>query len=252
MGYETKAVLAHFGAMKADTLTEEHCDAYIAARRKLGRSDGTIWTELGHLRSSLRWAERKNLIGKAPAIKRPPRPAPRDKRLTKDQARAFIDACEKPHVKLFVRLALATAARMGALLDLTWDRVDFDQGVIRLHNPAKERTHKGRALVPMNGQIMEALREAQAGSTGAWVIEWGGRRVLNVKKGIAEAGKRSGLTWVTAHVFRHSAACFMAEGGVPMSEIAQYLGHSSTRVTETVYARYSPTYLRGAAKALEL
>jgi integrase len=44
----------------------------------------------------------------------------------------------------------------------------------------------------------------------------------------------------------------MAEGGVPMSEIAQYLGHSSTRVTETVYARYSPTYLRGAAKALEL
>jgi integrase len=36
-----------------------------------------------------------------------------------------------------------------------------------------------------------------------------------------------------------------------MSEISQYLGHSSTSVTERVYARYSPDYLRRAATALE-
>ncbi len=36
-----------------------------------------------------------------------------------------------------------------------------------------------------------------------------------------------------------------------MSEIAQMLGHSDSRVTEKVYARFSPTYLRGAAAALE-
>jgi len=43
----------------------------------------------------------------------------------------------------------------------------------------------------------------------------------------------------------------MAEAGVSMSEISQYLGHSNTRVTESVYARYSPDYLKGAAKALD-
>jgi len=43
----------------------------------------------------------------------------------------------------------------------------------------------------------------------------------------------------------------MAEAGVPMSEIAQYLGHSSTNVTERVYARFSPDYLRKAAAALD-
>ena len=32
----------------------------------------------------------------------------------------------------------------------------------------------------------------------------------------------------------------MAEAGVPMSVIAQYLGHSDSRLTERVYAQYSP------------
>jgi len=37
-----------------------------------------------------------------------------------------------------------------------------------------------------------------------------------------------------------------------MAEIAQFLGHKDSRITERVYARFSPTYLRGAASMLEL
>lgn len=44
----------------------------------------------------------------------------------------------------------------------------------------------------------------------------------------------------------------MAEAGVPMSEIASFLGHSDDRITQRVYAKYSPAYLRTAASALEL
>ena len=44
----------------------------------------------------------------------------------------------------------------------------------------------------------------------------------------------------------------MAEAGHPMSEIAQYLGHADSRITERVYARYSPSHLRRAADALEI
>jgi integrase len=50
----------------------------------------------------------------------------------------------------------------------------------------------------------------------------------------------------------HTAAVWMAEAGVPIPEIAQYLGHSNSRTTERVYARYSPGYLQGAARALSL
>jgi hypothetical protein len=43
----------------------------------------------------------------------------------------------------------------------------------------------------------------------------------------------------------------MAEAGIPMEEIAQYLGHGDVEVTRRVYARFSLDYLRGAATALE-
>ncbi|MGB8089483.1 MAG: tyrosine-type recombinase/integrase, partial [Pseudolabrys sp.] len=50
---------------------------------------------------------------------------------------------------------------------------------------------------------------------------------------------------------RHSAAVHMAEAGISMEVIAQYLGHDDINVTRKKYARYSPTYLREAAAALE-
>ncbi|MEO0637859.1 MAG: tyrosine-type recombinase/integrase [Pseudomonadota bacterium] len=81
-------------------------------------------------------------------------------------------------------------------------------------------------------------------------MEWAGKPVANVRKGLEAAGKRCGLDWVTSHVFRHSAAVWMAEAGTPMAEIAQYLGHSSTTITEKHYARFSPDYLRKPAETL--
>jgi hypothetical protein len=44
----------------------------------------------------------------------------------------------------------------------------------------------------------------------------------------------------------------MAEAGVPLTEIAQFLGHSTPTITYRVYSRYSPDHLRGAARALEM
>lgn len=44
----------------------------------------------------------------------------------------------------------------------------------------------------------------------------------------------------------------MAEAGVPMEEIASFLGHSDMKITRDVYARFSPNALRDAAAALEL
>lgn len=251
MGYEWKAIGPHFGGLPADAITEEDCDRYIATRRGKGRSDGTIWTELGHLRSALKWADKKGFIGKAPAIKRPERPPPRDKRLTKAQAKAFLNACDQPHVKLFVTLARTTGARMGAILDLKWDRVDFARKEIRLQDPDRPKTNKGRATVPMNASARKALQAAHKGATTPFVIEWGGHQVRSVKKALRSAGARCGLPWVTAHVFRHSAATWLAEAGVPMPEIAQFLGHSDSKITERVYARFSPNHLQDAAKNLD-
>jgi integrase len=166
--------------------------------------------------------------------------------------RALIRACDLPHLKLFVHLAYATAGRASALLGLTWDRCDFERGKINLEDPTVVIPHKGRAIVPMTAALRAALTEAHRGSLTPFVIEWGGKRVASVKRGIKAAGARAGLGNVAPHMLRHSAAVRMAEDGVPMEEIAQYLGHSNVNVTRRVYAKFSSDYLRNAARALEL
>ena len=73
----------------------------------------------------------------------------------------------------------------------------------------------------------------------------------SIKKGFKAATVEAGLSDVSPHVLRHTAAVHMAEAGISMDEIAQYLGHSDSRITAFTYARYSPEHLRRPASALE-
>jgi integrase len=251
MAYTWKALRARFGNMDADVITIADCRAHMAERRKAAIMDGTLLTELGHLRMVLRWAEKHRLIDRAPYIERPRQPKPRERHLTKKEARALIDAATMPHVRLYIILALGTGARNAALLDLTWDRCDFERELIDLRNPAIKQPHKGRAIVPMTRTVKAALLSMRNGAMSEYVIEWAGKKVASVKRGLHFAAKQAGVGHVWPHLLRHSAAVHMAEDGVPMEEIAQYLGHSNVNVTRNIYARFSPDYLRKAAAALE-
>lgn len=250
MGHEWKALRSVFGDLRPGDVSIETCRSYIAARRSKEIKDGSIWTELGHLRTVLTWAVKRGHIATAPHIERPSKPAPRDRHLTRDEARRLIEAAGAPHMRLAIVLLLGTAARVGAILDLTWDRVDLERGVISLAL-TDGVTRKGRATVPINGMVRAALVEARRGALTDFVIEYAGERVGSIKKGFAGAVARAGLSDVTPHVLRHTAAVWLAEAGKSMQEIAQYLGHSNSRITERVYARFSPTYLRGSADVLD-
>lgn len=247
-----KFILSFFGDIRADAITIAQCRAYASQRRALGRKDGTINTELGRVRIVLRWAEKHGLIAKAPAIERPPASPARDLYLTRTEFAELIEGCSAPHVRLFCHLAIATGGREAALLQLTWDRVDFDRELIFLGKVQAIRPQKGRATVPMTHTLRAALSEAKEGALSPYVIEYGGKPIAKIKTGLAAASKRAGLAKVTAHMFRHSAAVWMAQDGVPMAQIAQYLGHSDPAITARRYAVFSPDYLRRAARSLEV
>jgi integrase len=151
-------------------------------------------------------------------------------------------------VRLFVVLALTTAARKEAILELPWARVDFERGIIRLGDGIGRR--KGRATVPLHDLARPYLMEARRAALTERVIEHGGRPIGSIRKGFEMAVARAGLKDVTPHVLRRTAATWMAEAGVPMSEIAQYLGHSDDRVTQRIYSRFSPDHLRRAATGI--
>lgn len=247
-----KRAKEHFGHLRPDQITPELCEEYTAYRREHGKglrgkvlSDATILKEMNVVRQALNW---RGVTGAS--FEAPPAPPPNDTHLTREEFKQLLDSCASPHIRLFMVLALSTAGRKSAILQLTWDRVDFERGQVRLA-VVGERNRKGRALVPMTGRLRRELEEARKAAITPYVIEYGGEKVGNIKKGFAAAVERSGLGHIVPHHLRHTAAVWMAEAGKPMEEIAQFLGHSDPRITFRIYARYSPTYLRGAASALE-
>ena len=247
-----KALGPEFGHLRPDQVNKDLCQSYARAR---GRSDGTLHVELGYLRAALRLAQRAGLIQSEPYVWLPSKPPPKDRYLTKAEARKLIDACATPHTRLFVVVALSSAARTSAILELRWDQVDLERRIIELGARdvvSREDRRKRRAVVPINTTAYQALAEAKEAAISDYVIEYGGKPVASIKKALSRATERAGLAGVSAHVLRHTAAVWMAEAGVPMSEIAQYLGHADDRITQRVYAKYSPDYLRKAAQALEI
>jgi integrase len=250
MHWTGKPILTHFGARDPIEIGDELVRSYTAARRQAGISDGSIWTELGHLSTVLNWAAKSGLIERAPKIERPAKPAPRDRYLTRAEIDRLLAVEAPPHIRLAILLMLTTAARIGAVLDLTWSRVDLERGQIDLRLP-DSTTRKGRAVVPINPTLRAALTAARRAALSDHVVEWGGDRVATIRRGFTAVCATAGLEGVTPHVLRHTAAVHMAEGGVPMSVISQYLGHSNEAITAKVYARYSPDYLRSAADLLD-
>jgi integrase len=252
-----KPLRRFWGERPPGAVTEAECLAYARRRAKdasgpHGKPAGpaTIRTELQALRAALRWAaDAGGLIAAAPGVPLPPRPAPRERWLEREEADRLIAACRSPHVRLFVLLALHTAARKAAILDLTWDRVDLDRSLIDLRAPGRTQTRKRRVPVPINATLAAALRVAHAARVSEWVVEYGGGKVADVKHGFARAAAAAGLEQTTPHTLRHTAATWMVQSGVPLWDVAGMLGNTVAMVEE-VYGHHSSSHLRRAADAL--
>jgi integrase len=248
-----KAAKGFWENVRPDLVDAEMCRIYA---RQRGRAVNTIRNELVPLRTALRWAHDKGLIKAKPDFWMPARPESTVEHLTKAQFRRFLAGCIAPHVALFAQLAVLTGARSGALLELPWVRVELDKRIINLKRELPEDWTtvepkvKPRAVVPINDRLLPLLVEAKEGAQTPFVIELDGKRIFSVRKGFEAASARSGVH-CTPHMLRHSAAVWMAEARTPMPEIAAYLGHTTTEVTERTYARFHPDYLRRASKALE-
>lgn len=240
-----KALAPHFGHRLGRAITRDDCRAYYQARKRAGKSNSTVKTELEFLRACLRF----HYKDAAPSIWLPAESKPRDRYLNQGELDLLLSKIETPHVRLFVILAVVTGARMSALLDLTWDRVDLDVETVDLNPAGREITNKRRTTVKLNSRALDALKEAKAGAMTDHVIEYAGQPVKSVKKAIRAAAARANVP-CSPHVFRHTSGVWMANGDVPMEKIAQRLG-TTVRIAEKHYARYSPSYQKDAAAALD-
>ena len=256
LSWAHKPLARHLASTLAEEFGEADALRYISAREADGVAPGTYRTELSSLRAALRWAATKaggGLLEKAPAVMVPSRPPAKERWLTREEAAKLIEACRAPHVRLFVVLALNTGARAGAILALTWDRVDLERRRIDYRETGRAQTRKRRVPVPINDTLAAALvaeHKRLQPAAGAPVVTFGGTALASVKHAFADATTRAGLADVTPHTLRHTAATWAAQAGVPLFQIAGLLGHSDMRMISEVYGHHHPDHLQDVARAL--
>ena len=252
----------HAGHKALATLDFAWSRSYVADRFQEGVQGPTVRQELTTVLSAWRSAHGRRLTHlDPPEFDVPGASESRDLFLTKDEARRMIAACEMPHLRLFVRIGLATGARPGAITALQWRHVDLERGRVDFRASGQRRREEGEkkgagkkaALVPISEDLVDELRAARRIAQTDHVIEFAARPVASVKKSFAAAVKRAGLSPdVTPHILRHSAATWMAQAGVPMWQIAGFLGHSSVAMVEKVYGHHSPEFMSQGRDALRL
>jgi integrase len=94
------------------------------------------------------------------------------------------------------------------------------------------------------------LVDARELAVSNYVIEYGGKPVLDIKRGFAAACRRAKLEKVTPHTLRHTGATWLAQAGIPLWQIAGMLGDAVDTVTKH-YAKHHPDNLREAVNALK-
>lgn len=252
---------AHFSGMSAERIRRADVAKYIQARKEDGVSGSTINRELdllsaasNYVRVTLEWNVQNAVSGMS--LKEP---EGRLRWITREEAERLIAEASKerwksPHLADFIRLALNTGCRKNELLKLSWNRVDFDAGYIRLEG---ENTKNGkRRIVPLSGIARSALENraqfrAEHCPASPWVFAHrNGERIQFLQNGFKSACKRAGITDFRVHDLRHTCASWLVSAGVPLFEVKELLGHSSIEMTER-YAHLSPDNLSRVANTLD-
>ena len=155
-----------------------------------------------------------------------------------------------------MELLYATAMRRGELVGLELPDIDLARGWLTL----RETKTRWDRVVPMGERASAWLTRYLAGSRPHLVRDDAVTAVF-----LATNGERLGANWLTGqvhrymeasgvgkpgscHLFRHSAATLMLEGGADVRYVQELLGHRSLASTH-IYTRVAPEHLAAVHRA---
>lgn len=162
-----------------------------------------------------------------------------------------LDAEPDQNAANFLRLALATGMRRGALMALRWDDLDFEKGFITLRGEAAKKGKTER--IPMSASAREILLSTErTDSLYVFPGRYGGQR-KDFKKIAIRVRDRAGLPkdFRPLHGLRHAFASFLASSGkVDLYTLQKLLTHNSPQMTQR-YAHLADEALQRAASVAD-
>ena len=255
---------AYFGKMRVSKVTKLDSQEYARLRRKgqIGTSaaaESTIRRELQSLRACLNFMikkveprERRITQDIVPYVELPNASPPRNRVLTADELDRLYEHCHnlvqngagmKPTNRLakigrFVVLAMETAQRKSAILELKWQQVNLDRNMIHFLPEGKLQTTKRRPPLPISKKLRPVLERAKAEAVNDYVCD----NPADIHYQLKCISDELNVPDLSAHVFRHTWATRAVEDGVDITKVAAFLG-DSVKTVEKNYIHLSPGYL---------
>jgi integrase len=151
-----------------------------------------------------------------------------------------------PYYLAAIKLLVFTGARLGEVLGLQWQWIDFERGEARL--PDSKTGAKTLHLPPPALAVLADLPRVE-GNPHVIVGKKEGAALANLQKPWRAIRKTAGLNDVRLHDLRHSFASVAAAGGMGLPIIGKMLGHSQAQTTQR-YAHLASDPVKAAAAAV--
>lgn len=238
--------------------TDEAVRAHLERLRDVGLADASIARKFASIRAYHRFLVAEGLapIDPTAALGAPSRPSSLPKALTIDEVAAVIEGVDTSTVvgrrdRAVIELLYATGCRVSELIDVDLHDYDDETRTVLL-------TGKGnkQRLVPVGGYAHDAIAvwlpdrlvlRNPGRESGALFLSTRGNRLgrQSVWRLVKLHGREAGIDAdrLSPHVFRHSAATHMVEGGADLRTVQELLGHASLSTTQ-IYTKVSPEHLR--------
>ena len=245
--YNINNLSGRLGSLQLSGITPAICRKYAGER-----TASAARRDLETLRAAIRyWVSNQGPVTVVPSVLLPPKSEPRDRWLTRDEAKRLRKAAMKwPHLYRFVILGLMTGSRSGAILQMEWSWIDLKARVMRRRAFGEvEDSRKRTPPVRISQRLARLLRlwKRQDKGKSKWVIHYDGRSVKKLKRSWALACQKAKLKGVTPHTLRHTRATWLMQEGVEPWEAAGHLGMSVDMLTR-VYGKHHPSFQEKASE----
>jgi integrase len=166
--------------------------------------------------------------------------------LSKEEIARLLDNCAG-HLRPVVTLAVFTGMRKGEILNLKWQDIDIQRGLINIYD-SKNGTKRESYI---NETVKRTLIAVRKHPESPYVFcRQSGEPYYNLRKSFFTACKKSGIVDFRFHDLRHTFASQLVMSGVDIKTIQELLGHKSIEMTLR-YSHLAPSHKSRAVELLD-
>ena len=165
--------------------------------------------------------------------------------LEKDELKKLLDHCH-PMLKAIVLVAVNTGMRKEEIRTLKWRDADFERGFVTLLKTKNGETRN----VPLNKTAKEILMSIRKHARSPFIFCNSEGNLYNFRTSFMTALKNAEIKDFRFHDLRHTAASYLAMGGVDLNTIRDILGHKSLDMVLR-YAHLSRSHQASAVGILD-